>query len=90
MAYKKIRKHPNSISKPYWETMLNKWETYATSKKLSEQNSKNKNLDCDGLSSPLHIGGSIPISKHKWKHVNKTSPFGCVLLILLPQNSMVF
>ena len=74
MAYKKTGKHPDWISEPHWKAMLEKWETDATFRKLSEQNSKNRNSDCGGLGPSLHIGGSIPISEHKRKHVSKMLP----------------
>ena len=90
MAHTKTGKSPKWISEPHWREMLEKWSFDATFKKLSEQNVKNRNSDCGGLGPSLHIGGSIPISEHKRKHVSKMSPFGYVLLILLPHNSIVF
>ena len=68
--HKKKGKSPKWISEPNWKAMLEKWENDTTFKKYSEQNKKNRNSDCGGLGPSLHIGGSIPISKHKRKHVS--------------------
>ena len=72
MAHTKTGKSPKWISEPHWREMLEKWSFDATFKKLSEQNVKNRNSDCGGLGPSLHIGGSIPISEHKRKHVSNS------------------
>ena len=84
MAHTKTRKSPKWISEPHWKEMLEKWKNDATFKKLSEQNSKNRNSDCGGLGPSLHIGGSIPISEHKRKHVSKSPPVYVCIFFYLP------